>query len=102
MKIRSKKHLAFVRSHRCLIHDGKGKRCNGTFIQAHHLTFIGGHGMGLKESDEWAVPLCHSHHTNLHHIGEKKWWQHWDIDAEIEARSLALASPDKRVKECVV
>ena len=99
MKIRSKKHLAFIRSHQCLVHDGRGQRCNGTIIQAHHLTFCGGHGMGLKECDSLTVPLCHSHHINLHHIGEKKWWQHWDIDAEQVARNLSKQSPDARIRQ---
>ncbi len=98
-KIRSTKHLAFVRSQACLVHDGKGNRCNGTIIQAHHLTFCGGHGIALKECDSLTVPLCHSHHINLHHIGEKQWWKHWDIDAEQEAKNLAMLSPDKRVSK---
>jgi len=93
-KIRSLLHLAFVRSHECLIHDGKGNRCNGTPVQAHHLTFLGGQGMRTKECDNKTVPLCFKHHRNLHDIGERKFWENWGIDAEQEARDLAAVSPD--------
>jgi len=93
-KIRSDKHLAFVRSQECLVHDGKGNRCNGVPVVAHHLTFLGGQGRGTKECDSKAVPLCFSHHMNLHHIGEIRWWKSWGIDAEQEAKNLAALSPD--------
>lgn len=99
MKIRSPKHRKFVRDHDCTINDGKGNNCNGSPVVAHHLTFCGGHGMGLKESDEWVVPLCHSHHINLHHIGERKWWSSWGIDAKEEAINLARVSPCNKIRE---
>ena len=99
MKIRSKKHLSYIREQPCCVADGKGQNCNGTIIQAHHLTFCGGHGMATKECDSLTVPLCHSHHINLHHIGEKRWWQNWGIDALGIARDLSNRSPDKRIRE---
>jgi len=102
MKIRSSQHLAFVRSQECIIHDGKGNRCNGDMVQAHHLTFCGGHGMGIKECDSLTVPLCHNHHMHLHHIGERRRWAVWGIDAEQEAKSLAIISPDNRINQLYI
>ena len=93
-KIRSDRHLAFVRSQECLVNDGKRNRCNGTPVVAHHLTFLGGQGKGTKECDSKTVPLCHSHHMNLHHIGEKSFWRSWNINAEQEAKNLSVLSPD--------
>lgn len=101
MKIRSKKHLAFIRKQPCLVTDGRGQCCNGTIIHAHHLTFCGGQGLGTKECDSLTVPLCHSHHINLHSIGEKRWWACWGIDAEEKAKNLAKESPDNKIREAV-
>lgn len=33
--------------------------------------------MGLKSGDNWAVPLCHTHHTELHMRGDERVW--WDL-----------------------
>ena len=72
-KIRSKKHLTFIRSLPCMIVIS-GENCNNNSI-AHHLTFCGGQGRGTKESDSKTVPLCPYHHSMLHNIGEKEFWK---------------------------
>lgn len=33
--------------------------------------------MGLKSGDDWAVPLCHKHHMDLHSYGDERLW--WDL-----------------------
>jgi hypothetical protein len=33
--------------------------------------------MGKKSGDDWAVPLCADHHTELHAFGDEKTW--WDL-----------------------
>ena len=33
--------------------------------------------MGRKTSDNWAVPLCHKCHMELHAFGDEQTW--WDI-----------------------
>jgi hypothetical protein len=98
VKIRSPKHLEFVRQQQCLITNGI-YQCSGAPVVAHHLTFLGGQGRGTKECDSKTVSLCHSHHMNLHNIGEKSFWTMWGIDAEQEARNLAMLSPDSRISE---
>ena len=45
--------------------------------------------MGNKVSDEWAVPLCFTHHRALHTVGnEEAWWIEKGIDARAEALRL--------------
>jgi hypothetical protein len=37
--------------------------------------------MGKKSGDNWAVPLCADHHTDLHRFGdERTWWAMRGID----------------------
>jgi hypothetical protein len=46
-------------------------------------------GLGLKVSDEFAVPLCRMHHRQVHHAGnERAWWQMIAIDPTKIARRL--------------
>lgn len=74
-KIRSKKHRDWVASHGCCISHG-GLQCNQGPVDADHLMRAGGHGMGLKESDELVVPLCrYIHHTEKTRTGdERQFW----------------------------
>ena len=45
--------------------------------------------MGRKVSDEWAVPLCATHHRALHTVGdEEKWWKERGIDPIAHAGRL--------------
>ncbi len=67
-RLRDKAHLAFVASQPCLV-------CGRRPSHAHHLRFAQPRAMGLKVSDEFAVPLCNGHHDELHRTGdERAWW----------------------------
>jgi hypothetical protein len=45
--------------------------------------------LGRKASDEFAVPLCRSHHRAVHRAGdERAWWQNAGIDPVKVARKL--------------
>jgi hypothetical protein len=45
--------------------------------------------LGRKPSDEFAVPLCRSHHRAVHRAGnERAWWQAIGIDSVKVARKL--------------
>jgi hypothetical protein len=73
-RLRDKAHLAFVASHPCII-------CGRSPSDAHHLRFAQSRAMGLKVSDEFAVPLCRTHHSDNHrHGNEKAWWEAIAID----------------------
>ena len=92
-KIRSKKHLEFVRSLSCIIND-RGQHCNGVPVVAHHLTHVNDKGgMGLKTGDDYTLPLCWLHHQTLHSIGERKFWKQWGIEAEEEAAKVWKIAP---------
>ena len=47
-------------------------------------------GFSQKTGDQWAVPICSTHHHQLHTCGkgEKQFWKDLDIDAEEIACTL--------------
>lgn len=60
-----------------------------TGAQAHHLTHLKPRAIGRKVSDEFTVPLCSTHHRELHGSGnEKAWWSERGIDPAPFARAL--------------
>lgn len=84
---RSKVHLAFVRSQSCLV-------CRKSPADAHHLKFAQSQTLGRKVSDEFTVPLCRSHHQDLHRYGdERAWWANMQILPLPIAKELWDASP---------
>lgn len=74
IRIRSKKYLDHIRSKSCL-------HC-GDKAEAHHLNHAQSRAMGLKNGDQWAVPLCHKHHMEMHNspMPEPTWWALLGID----------------------
>jgi hypothetical protein len=79
---RHKAHLHHVAQQSCLI-------CARKPSDPHHLGFMQPRGLGLKVSDEFAVPLCRMHHRQAHHAGdERAWWQTMGIDPIKVARKL--------------
>jgi hypothetical protein len=92
VRFRSAAHLNRLRKLACTIPG-----CRGTPVDPHHLTHLERRGMGLKSSDQFAVPLCrwvhHSATSNdgVHHVGdEASWWEARGIDpAPIAARLWA-------------
>ena len=57
--IRDKKHLKKVKQLLCVL-------CQQGPCDAHHLTRARKSGMGLKVGDNYTIPLCRSHHRQLH------------------------------------
>ena len=81
-RIRDKHHLKFVASQPCLV-------CGRTPADAHHLRYTQSRAMGRKVSDEFTVPLCRTHHHELHQCGqEQDWWLSTGIDPLTTAASL--------------
>jgi hypothetical protein len=64
-RFRDREHLAFVATQPCLI-------CGRQPTQAHHLRFAQPRAMALKVSDEFTVPLCTTHHDQLHRCGDER------------------------------
>jgi hypothetical protein len=73
-RIRCKEHLRYVASQPCVI-------CGRSPSHAHHVRYAQRRGLGIKVSDEFAVPLCATHHHQLHNTTkEREWWQERKID----------------------
>ena len=84
---RSKAHLAYVRGQPCVV-------CQRQPCDAHHLKFAEARAMGRKVSDEYTVPMCRDHHSELHRSGnELAWWGNLGISPLELAKNLWLASP---------
>ncbi len=73
-RVRDKEHLRFVASQPCLL-------CSATPSDAHHVRFAQPRAMGRKVGDDFTVPLCRTHHRELHDNGnEAAWWHDMGID----------------------
>lgn len=84
---RSKDHRLFVRGQPCLV-------CQQTPSDPHHLKFAQPRSLGRKVSDEFIVPLCRTHHQDLHRQGnERAWWANMQIAPLLVAQDLWAASP---------
>jgi ERF superfamily len=81
-RYRDRAHLKFVASQPCL-------RCERQPAEPHHLRFVQPRALGRKVSDEYAVPLCRTHHREVHRHGdEEAWWKAGGIDAVAVALRL--------------
>jgi hypothetical protein len=71
---RDKTHLRFVALQPCLL-------CGRSPSDPHHLRFAQPRAMGRKNSDEFVVPLCRTHHRQNHQVGDEvSWWKQTKID----------------------
>ena len=81
-RFRNKEHLRYVSQQPCLL-------CTRQPSDAHHLRFVQPRALGRKSSDEFAVPLCRTHHRAAHRAGdERNWWRSTGIDPVKVARKL--------------
>ena len=82
LRLRDRDHLRFVSTQPCLA-------CGRSPSDAHHLKFAQQRAMGLKVSDEFTVPLCRTHHRELHQRGDElPWWQQLNVDPILMAQRL--------------
>jgi len=81
-RYRDRAHLEFVASQSCVV-------CGRQPCDAHHLRFMQPRALGRRVSDEFAVPLCRTHHRALHRSGdEAAWWKSTDMDPVMIAQRL--------------
>ena len=81
-RIRCKEHLRYVAGQPCAV-------CGRSPSHAHHVRYAQRRGLGIKVSDEFTVPLCATHHTQLHNTTkEREWWQERKIDPLMIAGTL--------------
>lgn len=78
---RDKKYVKWIRTQPCLV-------CFKTPSQAHHYRTAENSGMGIKPADEWCVPLCHAHHSELHKTGIKTFSGKYGVDFREELTRL--------------
>jgi hypothetical protein len=81
-RYRDREHLKFVAAQPCLV-------CGRSPSDPHHLRFMQSRALGRRVSDEFAVPLCRTHHRALHRRGdEPSWWMSVDLDPVAVAQRL--------------
>jgi hypothetical protein len=103
-RYRNREHLRYVTQQACLV-------CGRKPSDPHHLRQMQPQALGRKPSDEFAVPLCRSHHRAVHRAGdERAWWQATSIDPVKVARKLwkhtrmneGLLRPDEKAQDADV
>jgi hypothetical protein len=62
----AKAFLQWLRGRPCVFADQGG--CKGK-MEAAHLDFAGGKGIGTKVADRYSVPMCSAHHALQHRVG---------------------------------
>ena len=83
-RIRDRDHIRHVIKQPCLI-------CGRRPSDPHHLRFAQSRALGRKVSDEFTVPLCRTHHREIHRCGDEGlWWRNTGIDPLAAARTLWL------------
>jgi hypothetical protein len=83
-RIRDRHHVRHVMKQPCLI-------CGRQPSDPHHLRFAQSRAFGRKVSDEFTVPVCRTHHREIHRCGdEESWWQNTGTDPLAAARTLWL------------
>jgi hypothetical protein len=81
-RYRNREHLRYVAQQACLV-------CGRKQSDAHHLRYMQPRALGRKVSDEFAVPLCRSHHRTVHRAAnEQAWWKAAGIDPVKVSRQL--------------
>ena len=73
-RLRDKRHREFVAAQPCVV-------CGRQPSDAHHLRFTQPRALSRKVSDEFTVPLCRTHHREVHRAGkEPQWWANLNIE----------------------
>ena len=90
-QLRSPAHLKWVRGHECCIAGRNGHQCQGRIEAMHVRTGTDG-GMGVKPSDNWAVPGCSAAHAEQHRIGEIAFERKYEINLKILSALICSAS----------
>jgi hypothetical protein len=81
-RLRDKVHVKWVSKRPCLI-------CGRQPSDPHHLRFAQQPALGRKVSDEFIVPLCRTHHREVHRSSDEiAWWKKSGIDALEAAQKL--------------
>jgi hypothetical protein len=92
-------HLTRIRNLACCV-------CAKAGGEAHHLKAgTGERGMGLRSTDKWSVPMCHTCHMEVERVGsrnEQAWFSVRGIYASLLAMDLWGNTGDLRRMERVL
>jgi hypothetical protein len=66
-RYRNPEHRRYVAQQACL-------NCGRKQTDPHYLRYLQPRALGRKASDEFAVPLCRSHHRAVHRSGDEQAW----------------------------
>ena len=81
-RLRDKVHIKWICKRPCLI-------CGRQPSDPHHLRFTQTRALGRKVSDEFIVPLCRTHHREVHRSSDEiDWWKQASIDPVALAQKL--------------
>jgi hypothetical protein len=81
-RLRDKVHVKWVSKRPCLL-------CGRQPSDPHHLRFAQPRALGRKVSDEFIVPLCRTHHREVHRSSDEVgWWKQAGIDPLSFAQKL--------------
>jgi len=73
-RYRNREHLRSIVKMTCLV-------CGRKPSDPHHLRYAQPRALGRKASDEFTVPLCRTHHREVHRApNEQAWWKAAGID----------------------
>lgn len=71
--LRDNPHRGRVNEQKCLV-------CGLAYPHAHHIRECFPRHMGLKIGDDMTVPLCVTHHAELHTLNNATFWDRYNID----------------------
>ncbi|MGE0290636.1 MAG: hypothetical protein AB7I42_25145 [Bradyrhizobium sp.] len=92
-RVENPKYLDWIRTLPCIV-TGRAP------VEAAHISYREdrygklGRGLGSKESDQWAIPLCPEEHRRQHSMNEREFWRSVGIDPCIVAMALHAAFPN--------
>ena len=94
IRLRDKEHCKFVARQPCLA-------CGRSPSEAHHIRFAQPRALGRKVSDEYTVPVCRAHHSELHRYGDEvSWWSGIGVDpVEVALRLWRSSHPGAFVSD---
>jgi hypothetical protein len=67
-RYRNREHLRTIIKQPCLV-------CGRKPSDPHHLRYAQPKALGRKSSDEFTVPLCRTHHREVHRAGDERAWR---------------------------
>ena len=89
-RLRDKLHREFVAAQPCVV-------CGRQPSDAHHLRFTQPRALGRKVSDEFTVPLCRTHHREVHRtVKERQWWSRVGHRPNADRRQALGSNPSSR------